>query len=117
MFPMLGQGANQAFEDAMVLARELVTDSVAAELASISTGMAFERYSAERQPHVERIQTLARSTARGLIAQNLFAHRVNNIATRWFPQRILDRFQDHLLKYAIGDPSVSRHSREVPRGD
>jgi salicylate hydroxylase len=111
MFPMLGQGANQAFEDAMVLARELATDSVKGERAPMSTAIAFERYSTERQPHVTRIQTLARRSARGLISQNLFGHRVNNFATRWFPQRILDRFQDHLLKYAMADPSCAIEAR------
>jgi len=88
-------------EDAMVLARELVTDSVMGERASMSIEMAFERYSAERQPHVARIQTLARRSARGLISRRLFGHRVNNVVTRWFPPRILNRFHDHLLKYAI----------------
>jgi hypothetical protein len=32
---------------------------------------------------------------------------VNNFSTRWFPQGILDRFQDHLLKYAMADPSCA----------
>jgi salicylate hydroxylase len=106
MFPMLGQGGNQAFEDAMVLAR-LVNDTVNGGNASMNVVTAFERYSAERQPHVARIQTLARRSARGLISKSLFGHRLNNIGTRWLPQRILDRFSNHLLKYAIADPSCA----------
>ena len=47
MFPMLGQGANQAFEDAMVMARELATNAVRGEQVSMNITMAFERFSAE----------------------------------------------------------------------
>ncbi len=112
MFPMLGQGANQAFEDAMVMSRELATDAVIGERVSMNTVMAFERYSAEREPHVARIQALARRTARGLISRSPFGHRVNNVVTRWLPQRVLDRFQDHLLKYASADPGREIEARK-----
>ncbi len=112
MFPMLGQGANQAFEDAMVMARELATNAVRGEHVSMNTAMAFERYSAERQPHVARVQALARRTARGLISRSLFGHRVNNVVTRWLPQRMLDRFQDHLLKYASANPAREIEARK-----
>ena len=112
MFPMLGQGANQAFEDAMVMSRELATDAVVGERVSMSPVMAFERYSAEREPHVAHIQALARRTARGLISRSPFGHRVNNVVTRWLPQRILDRFQDHLLKYASADPGREIEARK-----
>lgn len=112
MFPMLGQGANQAFEDAMVMARELATNAVKGEHVSINAAIAFERYSAERQPHVARVQALARRTARGLISRSRFGHRVNNVVTRWLPQQMLDRFQDHLLKYASAGPAREIEARK-----
>ena len=95
------------------MARELATNAVRGEHVSMNTAIAFERYSAERQPHVARIQALARRTARGLISRSLFGHRVNNVVTRWLPQRMLDRFQDHLLKYASANAAREIESSEV----
>jgi hypothetical protein len=39
-------------------------------------------------------------------------HRVNNVVTRWLPQRMLDRFQNHLLKYASLNPAREIEARK-----
>jgi 2-polyprenyl-6-methoxyphenol hydroxylase-like FAD-dependent oxidoreductase len=59
MLPVVGQGANQAFEDAMVLARQL------GSRGDSDIAPAFERYSAERALHVAHVQQTGRRYARG----------------------------------------------------
>lgn len=63
LVPVVGQGANQSFEDAMVLARELgAVDASQSDLPAKIVA-AFARYSADRQPHVAGVQAEARRRA------------------------------------------------------
>ncbi len=107
MIPVVGQGANQSFEDAMVLARELGAVSAAEGSLPVEIQAALRRYSAERQPHVARIQKEARRRLSAMGSKSALGYRVGNLVLRLLPQRMLDRFENHVLKYAIGDPQCS----------
>jgi 2-polyprenyl-6-methoxyphenol hydroxylase-like FAD-dependent oxidoreductase len=99
MLPVIGQGANQAFEDAMILSRLLngVTSS--------GVQAAFERYSTERAPHVGRLQNIGRRNARMGRVDSRFAHVVAGIGMRLFLKKNFDALGRQMLKYANADPN------------
>jgi 2-polyprenyl-6-methoxyphenol hydroxylase-like FAD-dependent oxidoreductase len=102
MIPVVAQGANQSFEDAWRLAHHLEGIARSGDVAAIPA--ALDRYSRERAPHVAPIQREAR---RRMIFQRFrsrVAHRINMRILAWLPQNIFDRFDRHLLRYAIADP-------------
>ena len=107
MIPVVGQGANQSFEDAMVLARELAGSSETASEARAGISLAFQRYSAERQPHVALIQAEARRRAKAMTISSGFGYRVSRFVFRRLPQKLMNRYENHVLKYAIADPICS----------
>jgi hypothetical protein len=102
LVPVIGQGANQAFEDAMVLARCL-GNATSAGIVS-----AFDHYSAERHPHVARLQQAGRRMRRFAVSSGWVGHLIINTMTRvLMKQRPWDRQWNYVLKYAIADPLCS----------
>ena len=68
---------------------------------------AFQRYSAERQPHVALIQAEARRRAKAMTISSGFGYRVSSLVFRLLPQKLMNRYENHVLKYAIADPNCS----------
>jgi 2-polyprenyl-6-methoxyphenol hydroxylase-like FAD-dependent oxidoreductase len=106
MIPVVAQGANQSFEDAWRLAlhlRGVVTSGGVSGIAA-----ALKRYSHERAPHVARIQKEARRrTLPLLITRSRLSYRLYTSVLGRLPQRLFDRYDEHLLAYAIADPTCS----------
>ena len=107
MIPVVGQGANQSFEDAMVLSRELGGSATAGSDPAAEITAALDRYSADRQPHVAQVQAEGRKRAAAMGASSHIGYRLGNLVLRWLPQRVFDRFDNHVLAYAIRDPDCS----------
>ena len=105
MIPVVGQGANRSFEDAWRLASHL--QDLAKTASPMEVSSALERYSRERAPHVARVQNEARRRMLPFRFTSPFAYRLYRPMLRSMPQRILDRFDEHLLAYASADPSWS----------
>jgi salicylate hydroxylase len=102
LVPVIGQGANQAFEDAMVLARCLGNETSAGIVS------AFDHYSAERHPHVARLQQAGRRMRRFAVSTGWVGQLIINTMTRvLMKQRPFDRQWNYVLKYAIADPLCS----------
>ena len=104
MMPMLGQGANQAFEDAMILARVLRSAVAARGTTTSYVAAALQAYSAERRPRAEYFQRRARNVARVLIAPNRLAHRLMLFVARLMPRRPLE--DDEVLRYLLADEAA-----------
>jgi len=98
VIPVIGQGANQAFEDAMVLARHI------GNAGQPDIESAFDRYSAERHTHVLRLQQRGRRMVRVALSGGLIGHLLSNAMTRLMTQRTFDRQWNYMLRYAIADP-------------
>ena len=97
MLPVVGQGANQAFEDAMVLAR-LLREAGKSDVPSI-----LERYSAERAPHVARLQRIGRRSASMALTRSRFQHFLAGVGMRVFLKRSFEDLGRHMLRYAHAD--------------
>jgi len=111
MIPVVGQGANQSFEDAMVLSSELGAIPPDAPDLPARVATALRRYSEERVPHVAPIQAEARRRLRAMNTSSTLGYRLGNLVLRALPQRLLDRFESHVLSYAIRDPSCPIEAR------
>jgi salicylate hydroxylase len=98
MIPVVGQGANQAFEDAMVLSR-LIRRAKAADIPRV-----FERYSADRSTHVALLQRAGRRGVRMALVPNRFAHFLRGMAMVLFVRRGFEDLGRHMLRYATADP-------------
>jgi salicylate hydroxylase len=105
MIPVVAQGANQSFEDAWRLAEQLRDVARSGDAAGIPAAIA--RFSRERAPHVAHIQREARRRILPLAFRSRLAHRVYSQLLRFMPRRSFDRFDEHLLAYAIADPDCS----------
>jgi salicylate hydroxylase len=86
--PMLAQGANQALEDALVLARALAEDPSHPECA-------LRRYEAARIPRTLRMVAGSAENARRFHARELAEpeHAAAFVAREWAPERIRDRYE------------------------
>ena len=66
---------------------------------------AFDHYSAERHPHVARLQQAGRRMRRFAVSSGWVGHLIINTMTRvLMKQRPWDRQWNYVLKYAIADP-------------
>ena len=92
--PDLGQGACQAMEDAMVLARYVTT-------TNLGVPDALARYSAERTPHIAEIMRRARQRAR-------LTHNFDPVATAaWYDELKAETGENilaGLAKSVLGGP-------------
>ena len=106
MMPVVAQGANQSFEDAWRLSLALEGTAKSGDPGSVSA--ALESFSRERAPHAARVQAEGRRRILPMrfprLSRSRLAHALYRRMLAWFPQRIFDRFDEHLLVYAIADP-------------
>jgi 2-polyprenyl-6-methoxyphenol hydroxylase-like FAD-dependent oxidoreductase len=105
MTPALGQGANQSFEDAMLLAQRLrravgLRGAVLRdELRSL-----LQRWSRERRTHVTPIQRLSRIVLEGQLAEGRLRYQLTCAMLRFMPRWITNRQINYVLRHAIADP-------------
>ncbi len=105
MTPVLGQGANQALEDAMLLAQRL-RPAVGLCDAALRNEIqsALQRWSQERHAHVTPIQRLARTVQEGQLAKGRLRYRLTCAVLRFMPRWITNRQINYVLGHAISDP-------------
>lgn len=98
--PMLAQGANQALEDALLLARALAEDADQPERA-------LRRYEAARIPRTLRMVQGSAENARRFHAPELADPRVAEafVAREWAPARIRERY-DWLFSYRADEAEL-----------
>lgn len=94
MLPSLAQGAAQAVEDAVVLARHLAR--------RIDPAAALRGYEAERRGRATRITKRARALSRIEQLEHPIAIALRNAYIRWMPQAVVDRRNRADLTYPDG---------------
>jgi 2-polyprenyl-6-methoxyphenol hydroxylase-like FAD-dependent oxidoreductase len=105
MTPVLGQGANQSIEDAMLLAQRL-RPAVGLRGAAFrdELRLALQRWSKERHDHVTPIQRLSRTVQEGQLAEGRLRYRLICAMLRFMPRWITNRQFNYVLRHAISDP-------------
>jgi 2-polyprenyl-6-methoxyphenol hydroxylase-like FAD-dependent oxidoreductase len=105
MTPVLGQGANQSFEDAMLLAQRL-RPAAGLRGAALRDELrsALQCWSKERHAHVTPIQRLSRIVNEGQLAEGRLRQRLTFAMLRFLPRWITNRQNNYVLQHAIADP-------------
>jgi 2-polyprenyl-6-methoxyphenol hydroxylase-like FAD-dependent oxidoreductase len=105
MTPVLGQGANQSIEDAMLLAERL-RPAVGLRGAALRDELrsALQRWSKERHAHVTPIQRLSRTVHEGQLAEGRLRYRLTCAMLSFMPRWITNRQINYVLRQAISDP-------------
>jgi 2-polyprenyl-6-methoxyphenol hydroxylase-like FAD-dependent oxidoreductase len=105
MTPALGQGANQSFEDAMLVAQRL-RPAIGLRGATLRQELrsALQCWSKERRTHVTPIQRLSRTVLEAQFAEGRLRYRLTCAMLRFLPRPITNRQINYVLRHAIADP-------------
>jgi 2-polyprenyl-6-methoxyphenol hydroxylase-like FAD-dependent oxidoreductase len=105
LLPVIGQGANQAFEDAMVLMRELASRFSGTAFRPVDIDAALTAWAADRGPRTAGYQRDARQQATAVFPTgSRLVHLRNMALLRIVPLRLIEGQNLRDLAYAIADP-------------